>query len=79
VNAMGPSNPITKHCSGTRPAKPNARFSKRPLGAKRFQTIHDHSVDTTVTISVREHAAVFSVQHRQLSFDGTAFLDSRPD
>jgi len=28
---------------------------------------------TTVIISVREHAAVFSVQHRPYSFDGTAF------
>src|SRR6266481_8220750 len=24
---------------------PNVRFSNRPFGVKRFQTIHDHSVD----------------------------------
>jgi hypothetical protein len=33
---------------------------------------------TTVIISVREHAAVFSVQHRPYSFDGTAFWTRTP-
>ena len=37
------SNPEQLLCA----AVGNVRFSNRPIGVKRFQTVHDHSVDVT--------------------------------